>query len=313
MVKKFKKYLNNKIKAIVNNANSPIRKELIELSKQNEDLLMQNGKILIALNNQKSISNIHETEFKIFSQWGDDGIIQYLINELNITNKTFVEFGVADYLESNTRFLLQNNNWKGLIFDGSEQNIYSIKNTDLYWKHNITAKTAFITAENINELIDSSGFKDEIGLLHIDIDGNDYWVWKAITVIDPIIAIIEFNSVFGKDRSITVPYRDDFQRGKAHYSNLYAGASLRALYALAQKKGYVFIGCNSAGNNAYFVKEANLGNLKALSLEEGYVNSKFREARNENGQLSLLNDGNRLNLIKGLEVYNTRTEKIEIL
>ncbi len=274
---------------------------------------MQYSKLLIALNNQKNTLNIHQAEFKIFSQWGDDGIIQFLINELNITNKTFVEFGVANYLESNTRFLLQNNNWKGLVFDGSEQNISSIKNSDLYWKYDLTAKTAFITAENINELIRSNGFKDEIGLLHIDIDGNDYWVWKAITVINPIIAIIEFNSVLGSNRSITVPYRDDFERGKAHYSYLYAGSSLAALNDLAQEKGYAFIGCNSAGNNAYFIKDTSLGNLKALSVEEGYVNSKFRESRDQNGQLSLLNDDNRLNLIKGLEVYNTKTEKIEIL
>jgi len=97
----------------------------------------------------------------------------------------------------------------------------------------------------------------------------------------PVILILEYNSLFGLERAITVPYSDSFQRTKAHYSNLYWGASLRALYNLSVKKGYEFIGCNSSGNNAYFIlKEYMNNNLKPISLKEGYVMSKFRESRN---------------------------------
>jgi len=80
-------------------------------------------------------------------------------------------------------------------------------------------------------------------------------------VISPIVVILEFNSVFGIDRSITVPYKKDFIRTQAHFSNLYFGASLRALYELSASKVYSFIGCNSAGNNAYFVRNDKLNDI----------------------------------------------------
>lgn len=185
---------------------------------------------------------------------GDDGIIQYLINYLEIENKIFVEFGVEDYLESNTRFLLINDNWSGLVIDGSKINIAKIKKDEIYWKHDLKVKSAFITAENINQLIEEEGIKGQIGLLHIDIDGNDYWVWKALEVVVPKIMIVEYNSKFGCEKAITIPYKEDFVWTKAHYSNLYFGASILAFCDLADEKGYSFIGSNSAGNNAYFVK-----------------------------------------------------------
>lgn len=279
-----------------------------------ENTMLQNGKILLEnILRKKNISSIQDTEFKVFSQWGDDGIIQYLINYLEIGNKVFIEFGVENYLESNTRYLLMNNNWTGLVMDGSSTNVDKIKKSDFYWKYDLIAKSAFITSENINSLIEEVGFKGEIGLLHIDIDGNDYWIWKALHIVEPIIMIVEYNSVFGSDRSITVPYRSDFFRTDAHYSNLYAGASIAALCDLAKEKGFTFIGSNSTGNNAYFVKNNHLKDLKPLTAEEGYVESKFRESRNKEGKLTYLRGSERLDIIKGLDVFNTRTNKIEEL
>ena len=61
---------------------------------------------------------LHQAEFKVFSQFGDDGVIQYLIHRLRPLPDSFVEFGVQNYRESNTRFLLVNNNWRGLVMDG---------------------------------------------------------------------------------------------------------------------------------------------------------------------------------------------------
>ncbi len=278
------------------------------------DLKLQNGKIWSQfLHDKKNIKSLHDAEFKVFSQWGDDGIIQYLIHYLEIENKVFIEFGVEDYEESNTRYLLMNNNWTGLVIDGSSANVDKIKNSDLYWKYDFTAKTAFITSENINTLIKEAGIIGEIGLLHIDIDGNDYWIWKALTIVEPIIMIVEYNSLFGSDLPITIPYKEDFNRTDAHYSNLYAGASIVSLCDLAKEKGYAFIGSNSAGNNAYFVKKNYLKNLTPLSAEDGYIESKFRESRNREGKLTFLRGKERLDALKGLEVFNTRTNKIETL
>lgn len=259
------------------------------------------------------IQSLQDAEFKVFSQWGDDGIIQYLINNIEISAEKFIEFGVENYLESNTRFLLKNNNWEGLIMDGSAEHVEYIKNDTIYWKHTITAVETFITKENINQTIKNAGFEGNIGLLHIDIDGNDYWIWEAINNIKPDIVIVEYNSIFGIDRPITIPYQANFIRGNAHYSNLYAGTSLAALYLLSQKKGYAFVGCNSAGNNAYFVKNEKVKNLNVLSLEQGYVVSKFREARGKEGNLLYLSAQESLSLIKGLPIYNVLTNQTELI
>ncbi|MCU0534213.1 MAG: hypothetical protein MUD14_10000 [Hydrococcus sp. Prado102] len=230
-----------------------------------------------------------DNEFQVYSQWGEDGIIQFLLHNILVKNKIFVEFGVQNYTESNTRFLLINNNWSGLVMDSSEDYINYIKNDSIYWRYNLKAVRAFITKDNINELISSNGLKGEIGLLSVDIDGNDYWVWQAIDVIEPAIVIVEYNFRFGKDKAVTIPYQENFVRSEAHYSWIYYGASLKALYLLAKQKGYVFVGCNSGGNNAFFVrKDLKPDSIKELTPEEGYVAGQFRESRDRDGNLSYL-------------------------
>jgi hypothetical protein len=247
------------------------------------------GNIISQNNRKKNEDNISSYEFSIFSQWGDDGIIDYLINNLNIKNKSFIEFGVQDYTECNTKFLLMNRNWRGLIIDESTNLINKIKNSDIYWRYDLTAIKSFITKKNINNIFKDNNFVGTIGLLSIDIDGNDYWIWDSINSVDPEIVIIEYNSRLGFEKAITIPYREDFERKKAHYSNIYYGASLKALINLGKKKNYIFIGCNSAGNNAYFIK-SNLENskIKEIKIEQGFVHSKFRESRDENGNKNYL-------------------------
>ncbi len=185
--------------------------------------------------------NLVDAEFKVFSQFGDDGIIQYLIHILNIHEASFIEFGVENYTESNTRFLLIHDNWRGLIIDGSDEHIESIKQDDISWRHDLTAVCSFVSKENINQTIRKAGFSGPIGLLSIDIDGNDYWIWECLDVCNPVIVIVEYNSVFGVEHAITIPYQHDFQRTQAHHSNLYWGCSLRALAILAEKKDIVLL------------------------------------------------------------------------
>jgi len=280
-----------------------------------EQQLLMLGKIFSeSVKSKKNISSLNEVEFKVFSQWGDDGIIQWLVNNLEFSNKTFVEFGVANYRESNTRFLMMNNNWSGLVMDGSEANIAQIVNSEYFWKYNLSAKAVFIDTDNINNHLLLSNLGKEVGILHIDLDGNDYWIWKEINTISPIVAILEYNSVFGIDRAISVPYDKEFHRTRAHYSNLYFGASIRALHQLSDDKGYAFIGCSSSGNNAYFVRKDKLNDtVREISLESGYVLSKFRESRDRDGKLTCLSGDNRIEVIRGLPVYNTDTNKIEEL
>jgi hypothetical protein len=290
------------------------RRELQALNAKLDDHKILMGKLFAVINKirtEEIIKNIHLSEFKVFSQWGDDGIIQFLIDYLDIENQIFIEFGVENYKEANTRFLLINNNWRGLVMDGSLNNMQQLQNENIYWKYDIKALPLFVTKENINSVIEENGFSGQLGLLHIDIDGNDYWVWKEINNISPVIVIVEYNSIFGCQNPWTVPYDKDFYRTSYHYSNLYWGVSLLSLCDLAQGKGYYFIGSNSNGNNAYFVRKDKMKDLKPLSAAEGYILSKYRESRDVKGKLTYLAGTDRLKEIKGMEIFNTRTGKLE--
>lgn len=247
-----------------------------------------------------------QAEFKVFSQFGDDGIIQYILQKLNlpVCEQRFVEFGVESYTEANTRFLLLNNNWSGLVMDGSEDNMSSIRQDEIYWRHDLTALARFITRENINALLQESGFQGRIGLLSIDIDGNDYWVWEAITAVDPAVVIVEYNSLFGAQDAVTIPYQADFTRHAAHYSNLYWGTSLAALCHLAARKNYVWIGCNTGGNNAYFVRKSDAGRFLCPKLPEGFIAAKYREGRDSDGKLNYLGQKTGFGLVNHLPVWD---------
>lgn len=244
------------------------------------------GKLHVASQRSLTSDNIQDYEFRVFSQTGEDGIIQHLIQRVQPAHEIFVEFGVQTYVESCTRFLLMNNNWRGLVADGSAAAIDYIRKDRIYWMHDLTAVQAFITRDNINEIIAGNGIQGEIGLLVIDIDGNDYWVWEAITCIDPTIVVCEFNSLFGPHAEVSIPYKPDFVRTQAHYSNLYFGASIAALTHLAAQKGYILVGANRHGQNLFFVKADRAAGLRALTPAEAYVQSKFREARDPEGRLT---------------------------
>lgn len=270
------------------------------------------GKINSKINALKTINKIEDVEFKIFSQFGDDGIIQYLIEKLELDYQyhNFIEFGVEDYEEANTKFLLLNNNWSGLILDASKENIEKIKKKNFFWKFDLEAIHCFITKENINSIISKSQIdKKKIGLLSIDIDGNDYWIWEEINAIDPLIVVVEYNSTFGFDKKISVPYKKDFNRTSEHYSNLYWGASLEALKYLSKQKGYKFFTTNSAGNNAYFVKE-NLFNKIDIKLKKNFFHSKFRESRNKDGKKNFINFNDRTKHIGHMEVVDVEINKL---
>jgi hypothetical protein len=245
-----------------------------------------------------------DREFKVFSQWGEDGIIQHLTRNVPISRKLFVEFGVENYQESNTRFLLTNNHWAGLVIDGSAGNIEFIKRDTIYWATNLKAEHAFVTAENINGILGAAGIAGDIGLLSVDIDGNDYWVWEAIDSISPRIVICEYNSHFGPDARVSTPYDPAFVRDSAHFSKIYYGASIAALNSLAQSKGYSLVASNGAGNNLFFVRDDVRGSLPVLSCAQAYRRPVFRESHDESGKLTFEDFDTRLRHIGHLPVYD---------
>jgi hypothetical protein len=264
----------------------------------------------------KSVPSLHNVEFKVFSQWGEDGIIDFLIERAQIPARihSFVEFGIESYAEANTRFLLENRNWRGLVIDSAGQiELLKKRESHLFWRYDLTAVAAFVTRENINELLLKSGFSGEIGLLSIDIDGNDYWVWEAINAVRPVICICEYNAVFGDVWPLSIPYEEKFVRTRPEFNNLYFGASIVALDSLANRKGYRFLGTNSEGVNAFFIREDYASCFDSLIASPLAQPSKFCESRDPSGRLSYVRGLERPRLIRELPVVNTETREIHIL
>jgi hypothetical protein len=233
--------------------------------------------------------DLNAHEFRVFSQNGEDGVIQFLLSRVTVADRRFVEFGVGDYSEANTRFLALHDQWSGLVIEGNARDVTRLKRDPTFWRYDITAVSAFITKDNIDQLLADNGMTGEIGLLSIDVDGNDYWIFDAISVVRPAIVIIEYNHRFGPDRAVTVPYDPGFRRDRAHYSEIYYGASLRALCLVAEGKGYAFVGCESFGVNAFFVRrDLMTDRLTEVSIADGYRRGRFRAARDRRGRLAYL-------------------------
>ena len=290
-----------------------------------ERILVNQGRILTNLQLDKSTNqqinkstnqqiNLRDSEFSIFSQFGEDGIIQSLVNSIEIEHKTFIEFGVEDFSESNCRFLMMKDNWRGFVIDGSERNISRLTKSYYYWKYDLQAICAFFDQNNIEDLLDQSGFDYDLGILSIDLDGVDYFVLSSITKFKPRILICEFNPIFGPTRKVTVPYDKKFERFKYHYSGLYWGTSLSAINDVAVGLGYGLIGTNSAGHNAFFVRDDLIGPpFHRMDPEQSFNFPTYRDSRDAQGSLSFIAFSERQELIKGMPVLNTETKMLEKL
>jgi hypothetical protein len=279
-----------------------------------DNLLLAQGTAMARSARQMNSTNIHDYEFKAFSQFGEDGIIQFLISRIAIPNRTFIEFGVEDFMESNCRFLLMHDSWSGFTMDGSAENVARTRQSELYWRHDLNAVCAFVDKDNVSDLLRSSGFGPEPGILSIDLDGVDYHIWSELDWMRPAIMIAEYNSIFGPDRAITVPYDRSFDRRKQHHSNVYFGCSLAALDHLARQRGYSLVGSTTQGVNAFFVRNDLLpGDIPALTVQQAYIPSKHRDSRDKEGNLTFVRGADRLELMRGLPVVNVVTGETEML
>lgn len=262
-----------------------LQKKYLSIPKRIEDL-EKNQINLFLLRHQKLLGKIPQkeqfkiNEYKIFSQHREDGILLYIFSNIEVKSKTFVEIGIDDGRECNTANLSLNFGWKGMLVEKVKENVESAR---VFYKAKLGSESSrvkiiqkTVTAENINEVLTNNSFKVEVDLLSIDIDGNDYWIWKAIKVIKPRVVVIEYNGVFGPKRSITISYEPDFFRFDKHPGGFYYGASLRALYKLARKKGYRLVCCDLSGTNAFFIRRDQLrGKFKGQSLQNVYYQSYY--------------------------------------
>ena len=133
----------------------------LNLERRLDELKMNQGRALALMQRDLRLRSLWEYEFKVFSQWGEDGIIQHLTSHLAIQNRTFIEFGVEDFHESNCRFLLMKDRWRGFVIDGSSENIRRLQSSYFYWQYPIECRAAFVTREDVGDLLAQSGFCSE--------------------------------------------------------------------------------------------------------------------------------------------------------
>jgi len=211
-------------------------------------------------NNPKyaATKRLNRHEYQVFSQNGEDGIIREIFNRIGFTNKYFVEFGVEDGLECNSTNLLYKD-WSGLWIEGSGDFYKKIIQSfsDLVGSNRLKIQNEFITAENIEMIFEKAGVPEEPDLLSIDIDYNDYYVWKAITKYSPRVVVIEYNAIFKPDTPFVVKYNPT----RVWDRTSHFGASLLALEQLGHEKGYSLVGCVFAGCNAFFVRNDLIADL----------------------------------------------------
>lgn len=182
---------------------------------------------------------LEDYENRVYSQNGEDGVLSRIFSVIGDTNRYFVEFGTgADGSERNTR-LLQQKGWTGLLMDqGADGNSF--------------IRQEHITTENINGLFAKYLVPGEFDLLSIDVDGNDYWIWRALSArYRPRVVVIEYNAGIPPTESKSIVYDPDFKWQITDYF----GASLAALAKLGKRKGYKLIYCESTGVNAFFVRD----------------------------------------------------------
>jgi hypothetical protein len=286
------KYLKYKIKSLLNFNKRQLGEVQIELAKKNYN----------------KIENIRDAEIKIFSQFGEDGIINFLLHKLGLNEKIkFVEIGTGDYEEANTRFLCESRICEGLLIDKIDD-LKFIKKRDFYWKNDLYFYQKMINSKNISSVIKDFGFESNCNLLSLDIDGNDYWVLKNINLETTDMVIVEYNPLFGSNLSITIPEDDNFDRNKNN--KLFYGASLRAMIDLLDQKNFFFIGANKACNNGFFINnkyKSNFSDIKINNLKK-YTDFTFRELKKNSvkeNAISYL-----VNLIDHCEIYNLKSKKI---
>ena len=201
--------------------------------------------------------------FRISSQNQEDGITLALLSEVGVGERRFIEIG-SGLSGGNSGFLARECGWPGLMVDGHADHMVQVGRRF----PTVTAVTAWVTRENINDLITSHGRGGEPDLFSLDLDGNDYWIWEAMTACSPRVVILEYNSMFGATRSVTVPYDPQFDRHRFH--TMYYGASLTALARLSARKGYRLVAVEPTGVNAFFVRNDLAPHIPACDPDRAF-------------------------------------------
>lgn len=273
--------------------------------------------ILNIRKNYDVISSISDVDYKIYSQFGEDGIIDFILRKLNIEKPKFIEIGVGDYTECNSRFLFETRSAKGLIIDCLENLSSKVSKNLKLWKGDLKIEEIFVNSENIMNILKKNSFQKDVDFFSLDIDGIDYWIIKSLPTKFAKVAVIEYNPIFGHEHEVTVPNIEKFNRSSYHYSNLCYGMSLKALINIMESKGFYFLGSNLRRNNAFFIskefdKNIFFPNIKISDISEN-VDCNIRESRGVKGELTYLSGNDRIEKIRDCEIVDLeKNRKIKI-
>lgn len=200
------------------------------------------------------LPSLTDVEATFFSQNGEDGVLLYLFALLGHGSRTAAEICAGDCIECCTANLVVNHGWFALMADGGAENIRRGREFYAHSRHRWfdppVLEHAWITAESAPELLVSAGVAESLDLLVVDLDGMDFWIWKALAGVRPRVVVIEVNPALG-EVSVTLAYRSDF----AGPAVPVAGTSLTAAVRLGRELGYTFAGTERFGINAFFVRD----------------------------------------------------------
>lgn len=213
-------------------------------------------------------------EFSGFSQNGEDGILDVLRAKLKCSNRYFIEIGASDGIENNTAWLVVAEKYSGIMIEGSRSLAERANRMVKRYSIGAECRSMFVTTDNIGTLDSISLYKNP-DVFSLDIDGNDYYIAKAIIEggFRPKIFVVEYNSAFGPDQSISVAYKEDFDFTSEHPTRLYYGVSIAAWRRFFERHGYEFITVDQHGVNAFFVDpqcfdQAFLEQIKGVPFAE---------------------------------------------
>ena len=272
--------------------------------------------ILSSRANSQNFKNLWDAEVKVYSQWGEDGILDYLCERIGLSKPRVLEIGAGNFSECNSKFLAENRNASVFAVDGREDLVASIESSSLRSKNHIFGYQTWVSPKNINKVIsEAHTAMGNIDIFSLDLDGNDYWILQEANLENVSIVVVEYNPLFGHLNSVSVPRDDDFDRKSKHHSWLYYGASLKAFEYLLEQKNFRFLGTNRVGNNAFFVRKDLACRIPLVSNTDYsvYMDWRVRETRSKDGRLTFTAGYERVVEIKHLELIDVITgEKITV-
>lgn len=240
-------------------------------------------------------------EFSGFSQNGEDGILDVLRKKLLRSNRYFIEIGAADGIENNTAWLLVAEKYNGLLIEGSLNLVERARRTVVGYSIGAECHNMFVTKASVLD-INGMAIHHDPDVFSLDIDGNDYHIAQAILDggFRPKIFVVEYNSVYGPERSMTIEYQPKFVFTKVHPTHLYYGVSISGWRKFFDNYGYRFVTVDQNGVNGFFVapeyfETSFLDGVQGLMYAENQSQYKKFRMPNED-QFALIADQKFINI-----------------